>query len=257
MAEPLNPRPLTGKVVLVTGASRGIGAAAAIRLAQGGASVVVNYFQNNEAAQKVLAEIESGGGRAMIFQADVRQRAEIDALVKAAQDKLGAIDVLVNNAYFPFQVSALHEISWEKFHQAIDHELSAFYHCVQACLPAMKEKKAGRIIVVSTRLAQQPLARMGAYAAAKSALESMANTMAIELGPLGIAVNVVTPAFTLTDASMIMPEAFRERVKETRPLKKHLYPEDVAGAIAFLAGDEASMMTGSHILITGGSHLQL
>jgi 3-oxoacyl-[acyl-carrier protein] reductase len=257
MAEPLNPRPLTGKVVLVTGASRGIGAAAAIRLAQGGASVVVNYFQNNEAAQKVLAEIESGGGRAMIFQADVRQRAEIDALVKAAQDKLGAIDVLVNNAYFPFQVSALHEISWENFHQAIDHELSAFYHCVQACLPAMKEKRAGRIIVVSTRLAQQPLARMGAYAAAKSALESMANTMAIELGPLGIAVNVVTPAFTLTDASMIMPEAFRERVKETRPLKKHLYPEDVAGAIAFLAGDEASMMTGSHILITGGSHLQL
>jgi NAD(P)-dependent dehydrogenase (short-subunit alcohol dehydrogenase family) len=121
----------------------------------------------------------------------------------------------------------------------------------------MQKKQSGRIIVVSTRLAQQPLPKMGAYAAAKSALESMANTMAIELGPSGIAVNVVTPAFTLTDASMIMPEAFRERVKETRPLKKHLYPEDVAGAIAFLAGDEASMLTGSHILITGGSHLQL
>lgn len=98
---------------------------------------------------------------------------------------------------------------------------------------------------------------MGAYAAAKSALESMADTMAIELGPLGIAVNVVTPAFTLTEASLIMPETFRERVRESRPLKKHLYPEDVAGAIAFLASDEASMMTGSHILITGGSHLQL
>ena len=158
---------------------------------------------------------------------------------------------------FPFDVGALHELSWESFHRAIEHELSAFFHCTRACLPAMKEKKAGRIIVVSTRLAQQPLPRMGAYAAAKSALESMANTMAIELGPLGIAVNVVTPAFTLTDASMIMPEAYRERVKETRPLKKHLYPEDVAGTIAFLAGDEASMLTGSHILITGGSHLQL
>ena len=164
---------------------------------------------------------------------------------------------MVNNAYFPFDVGALHELSWESFHRAIEHELSAFFHCTRACVPAMKEKKAGRIIVVSTRLAQQPLPRMGAYAAAKSALESMANTMAIELGPLGIAVNVVTPAFTLTDASMIMPEAYRERVKETRPLKKHLYPEDVAGTIAFLAGDEASMLTGSHILITGGSHLQL
>jgi 3-oxoacyl-[acyl-carrier protein] reductase len=257
MAEQKTLPSLHGKVALVTGASRGIGAAAAIRLAQGGADVVVNYHQNRDAAQQVLDRVEAAGGRGIIFQADVTQRTQVDSMVKEAKDRIGAIDVLVNNAYFPFQVSPLHEIPWEKFHQAIEHELSAFYHCVQACLPDMREKQAGRIIVVSTRLAQQPLPRMGAYAAAKSALESMANTMAIELGPLGIAVNVVTPAFTLTDASMIMPEAFRERVKETRPLKKHLYPEDVAGAIAFLAGDEASMLTGSHILITGGSHLQL
>jgi 3-oxoacyl-[acyl-carrier protein] reductase len=257
MAPPLNPRPLVDKVALVTGASRGIGAAAAIRLARGGAAVVVNYHQNREAAEKVLAEVLSAGARGIIFQADVTQRGQIDSMVEAAAAQLGKIDILVNNAYFPFRVSPLHEIPWPELHQAIDHELSAFYHCVHACLPAMREKKSGRIIVISTRLAQQPLPRMGAYAAAKSALESMANTMAIELGPLGVAVNVVTPAFTLTDASMIMPEAFRERVKETRPLKKHLYPEDVAGAIAFLAGDEASMLTGSHILITGGSHLQL
>jgi 3-oxoacyl-[acyl-carrier protein] reductase len=257
MAERLNHRPLADKVALVTGASRGIGAAAAIRLAQSGAAVVVNYHQNKDAAEKVLIEVVKAGARGMIFQADVTVRAQVESMVKATEATLGSVNILVNNAYFPFRVSPLHEISWEDFHQAIDHELSAFYYCVQACLPAMKEKKAGRIIVVSTRLAQQPLPRMGAYAAAKSALESMANTMAIELGPLGVAVNVVTPAFTLTDASMIMPEAFRERVKETRPLKKHLYPEDVAGAIAFLAGDEASMMTGSHILITGGSHLQL
>jgi 3-oxoacyl-[acyl-carrier protein] reductase len=257
MTEQAKPPSLQGKVALVTGASRGIGAAAAIRLAQRGASVVINYHQNQEAAQKVLEEAARAGARAMIFKADVTEKAQVDSMVQAASEKLGAIDVLVNNAYFPFQVSALHEIPWESFHRAIQHELSAFYYCVQACLPAMKEKKAGRIIVVSTRLAQQPLPRMGAYAAAKSALESMADTMAIELGPLGVSVNVVTPAFTLTDASMIMPEAFRERVKETRPLKKHLYPEDIAGAIAFLAGEEASMITGSHLLITGGSHLQL
>jgi 3-oxoacyl-[acyl-carrier protein] reductase len=257
MSAPSNSRPLDGKVVLVTGASRGIGAAAAVRLAQGGAAVIVNYHQNKEAAAKVLGQAEEAGGRGMIFQADVTQKEAVEAMVKAAEQQFGAVDVLVNNAYFPFEVGALHDLSWENFHRAVEHELSAFFHCARACLPAMKEKKAGRIIVVSTRLAQQPLPRMGAYAAAKSALESMANTMAIEVGPLGIAVNVVTPAFTLTDASMIMPEAFRERVKETRPLKKHLYPEDVAGAIAFLAGDEASMLTGSHILITGGSHLQL
>ena len=250
-------QPLQGKVVLVTGASRGIGAAAAKRLADSGASVVINYFQNRDAALKVLKEIEDSGGHGMVFQADVTQKDQVEMMTRSVLEKFGAADVLVNNAYFPFEVGQLHELSWESFHRAIEHELAALYHCVRACLPGMSEKKSGRIIVVSTRLAQQPLPRMGAYAAAKSALESMANTMAIELGPLGIAVNVVTPAFTLTDASMIMPEEYRERVRQTRPLKKHLYPEDVAGAIAFLAGDEASMLTGSQILITGGSHLQL
>jgi len=257
MTQDARLQPLRGKVALVTGASRGIGAAAAKRLALSGAAVVVNFYQNQEAAQKVLQEVESQGGRGMVVQADVTHRDQVAKMITAVQKNLGAVDVLVNNAYFPFQVGQLHELSWESIHQAIEHELCAFHNCVQLCLPGMIEKKAGKIIVISTRLAQQPLPRMGAYAAAKSALESMASTMAIELGPLGIAVNVVTPAFTLTDASMIMPEAFRERVRETRPLKKHLYPEDIAGAIAFLAGDESSMLTGSHILITGGSHLQL
>ncbi len=248
---------LRGKVVLITGASRGIGAATAKRLAKSGASVIINYHQNREASQKVFDEIQSAGGRGMIFQADVTRKDQVALMIKAAREEFPAIDVLVNNAYFPFQVGQLHDLSWDDFHRAIEHELSAFHNCVQACLPEMVQKKSGKIIVVSTRLAQQPLPKLGAYAAAKAALESMANTMAIELGPLGINVNVVTPAFTLTDASLIMPEAYRERVRETRPLKKHLYPEDVAGAIAFLAGDEASMLTGSHILITGGSHLQL
>ena len=167
MAEQNKIPSLQGKIALVTGASRGIGAAAAIRLAQGGSTVVVNYRQNKHAAEKVLREAESAGARGMIFQADVTQKAQVESMVKATEEKFGAVNILVNNAYFPFHVSPLHEIPWDKFHQAIEHELSAFYHCVQACLPAMKEKKSGRIIVVSTRLAQQPLPRMGAYAAAK------------------------------------------------------------------------------------------
>lgn len=257
MTAPARARSLEGKVALVTGASRGIGAAAAKRLAAAGAAVVVNYNHNREAALQVLRAIENDGGRAMSYRADVTQKEQVEAMVGAARERFASVDVLVNNAYFPFQVGELHELAWEKLHEAVEHELAALHFCAGACLSGMIEKKSGKIIVVSSRLAQQPLPRMGAYAAAKSALESMANTMAIELGPLGINVNVVTPAFTLTDASMIMPEAFRERVRETRPLKRHLYPEDVAGAIAFLAGEESSMLTGSHILITGGSHLQL
>ncbi|MDH3446415.1 MAG: SDR family NAD(P)-dependent oxidoreductase, partial [Deltaproteobacteria bacterium] len=178
MADQVKAQPLRGKTVLVTGASRGIGAAAAKRLAQAGASVVVNYNQNKEAALGVLQEIEKNGARGMVFQADVTLKDQVDAMVAAAREKLSAVDILINNAYFPFQVGPLHELPWEKVKAAVEHELSAFHYCVKACLPGMLEKKAGKIIVVSTRLAQQPLPKLGAYAAAKSALESMADTMA-------------------------------------------------------------------------------
>ncbi len=257
MTEQERLQPLSGKVILITGASRGIGAAAAKRLAQWGASVVINYNENRDRALAVLQEVTKKGGRGMVFQADVTQKKQVEEMERAVRENLSEVDVLVNNAYFPFEINPLHKISWKGLEEATNRELSAFYNCTQVFLPGMIERKKGKIIVISTRLAQQPLPRMGAYAAAKAALEAMANTMAIELGPLGVTVNVVTPALTLTDASDVMPEEFKERVRKTRPLQKHLYPEDVAGTIAFLASNDTDMMTGSHILITGGSHFQI
>jgi len=250
-------RPLSGKVVLITGASRGIGAAVAKRLAQGGASVVVNYLKSRDQAMEVLKKVENEGAGGMVWQADVTDRSQVDRMAQAVRENFGAVDILVNNAFFPFKVAPLDQMSWKELEEATSKELGALHNCVQAFVPGMIEKKKGKIIVISTRLAQQPLPRMGAYAAAKAALESIANTLAIELGPSGIAVNIVTPAFTLTDASTIMSEEFKERVRKNRPLQKHLYPEDVAGTIAFLASDESDMLTGSNILVTGGSHLQL
>ena len=249
-------QPLSGKVVLITGASRGIGAAAAKKVAQWGASVVINYLQSRELALDVLKEVEKEGAKGMVFQADVTDKAQVDDMRRTVQEKLGSVDVLVNNAFFPFEIAPLHQISCHGLEEATSKELGALHNCVHAFVPGMIEKKKGKIIVLSTRLAQQPLPRMGAYAAAKAALEVMADTLAIELGPSGITVNVVTPGLTLTDASTVMPEDFRERVRKSRPLQKHLYPEDVGGTIAFLASDESDMLTGSHILITGGSHLQ-
>ncbi len=248
---------LKGKVILITGASRGIGAAAAIRVARWGGSVVVNYHQNRDRALEVLQEIEKEDGKGMVFQADVTQKSQVEKMRKAVEEKFGPVDVLVNNAFFPFEINPITQLSWEGVEEATSKELSAFHNCTQVFVPGMIKKKGGKIIVVSTRLAQQPLPRMGAYAAAKAALEAMANTLSIELGPSGINVNVVTPAFTLTDASKVMPEQFKERVRQSRPIQKHLYPEDVAGTIAFLASSDTDMLTGSHILITGGSHFQI
>ncbi|MGH9820220.1 MAG: SDR family NAD(P)-dependent oxidoreductase, partial [Pyrinomonadaceae bacterium] len=116
---------LQGKVVLVTGASRGIGAAAAKRLAQAGASVVINYHQNHGAAQKVLDDIEKAGSRGMILQADVTRKDQVETMARSIRDNFGAVDVLVNNAYFPFEVGHLHELSWHSFHRAVEHELCA------------------------------------------------------------------------------------------------------------------------------------
>ncbi len=249
-------RPLSGKVVLITGASRGIGAAAARRLAAGGASVVVNYLNRRGEADKVLKDVENEGASGMVWQADVTDRSQVERMARAVGENFGPVDVLVNNAFFPFEIAPQLQLSWKGLEEALTKELAALHNCVQAFVPGMSEKKKGKIIVVSTRLAQQPLPRMGAYAAAKAGLESMANTLAIELGPSGISVNIVTPAFTLTDASTVMPESYKEKARLSRPLQKHLYPEDIAGAIAFLAGDESDMVTGSNILVTGGSHLQ-
>jgi 3-oxoacyl-[acyl-carrier protein] reductase len=249
-------RALEGKVALITGASRGIGAAAAKRLAQSGAAVVINYLKSRDQALDVLKAVENEHASGMVWQADVTDRAQVQRMAKAVEENFGAVDILVNNAFFPFEIAPMLELSWKGFEEALVKEIGALHNAVQVFAPDMIAKKNGKIIVVSTRLAQQPLPKMGAYAAAKAALESMANTLAIELGPSGIAVNVVTPAFTLTEASTVMPEGFKEKTRMGRPLQKHLYPEDIAGAVAFLASDESDMVTGANILITGGGHLQ-
>ena len=249
-------RSLEGKVALITGASRGIGAAAAKRLAQSGASIVINYVKSRDQALDVLKAVESERASGMVWQADVTERAQVERMAKAVEENFGAIDILVNNAFFPFEIAPMLQLSWKGFEEALVKELAALHNAVQVFAPGMIEKKNGKIIVVSTRLAQQPLPKMGAYAAAKAALESMANTLAIELGASGVSVNIVTPAFTLTEASTVMPETYKEKARLARPLLKHLYPEDIAGAIAFLASDESDMVTGANILITGGGHLQ-
>lgn len=252
-----NPWHLSGRVVLITGASRGIGAAVAVHMAELGARVAINYLKSRERALRVLDKVEgTEKGKGIIVQADVTQRDAVDEMEKTIRAAFGPVDVLVNNAPIPFEINPVHQISWDGLRRAIEHEVSALYNCVHSVVPGMMAKKRGKVIIMSSRLAQQPIPKMGAYAAAKGALEALVNTMAIELGPFGITVNIVTPAFTLTEGSRVMPEGFSEKVRRSRPLQKHLYPEDIAGAVAFLASDQADMITGSNLVVSGGSHLQ-
>lgn len=139
-----DPRSLSEKVVLVTGASRGIGAAAAKRLAESGATVVVNYLTKGDLAEAVMRAVEESGARGMVFQADVTKRDQVDTMIKAIAEKYGAVDVLVNNAYFPFEMKPLEQLSWEALRSATDHELAAIYNCTHAVLPGNEGQKEGQ-----------------------------------------------------------------------------------------------------------------
>ncbi len=247
--------PLAEKVALITGSSRGIGAAIAIRMARMGASVVINYRNNRECALEVLQKVKEEGGRGIIVQADVTEREAVEEMDRTIREKFGEVEILVSNAGFTVEINPLHKISLEGLIGAANHEFSALHNCSQIFVPGMIEKKKGKIVVISSRVANQPLPGLGAYAAAKAGLEALANTMAIELGPFGITINIVRPAFTLTDGSKVMPEGYKEKARQSRPLRKDLYPEDVAGTVAFLATGDADMVTGSTIQVSGGSHL--
>jgi len=147
---------LTGKVILITGASRGIGASAAKRMARSGAAVVINYHQRRDRALEVLQEVEREGGRGMVFQADVTEFKQVEEMGRAIGKKFGPVDVLVNNAYFPFEVNPIHQISLAGLKEALERELSALHNCTRVFLPGMIERKKGKFIIISSRVAQQP-----------------------------------------------------------------------------------------------------
>jgi 3-oxoacyl-[acyl-carrier protein] reductase len=141
---PENPKPLSGKVILITGASRGIGAAAAKRVGRAGATVIVNYLQNRGGALKVLEEVEKAGAQGMVFQADVTQLKPVEAMGRAVQEKFGAVNVLVSNAYFPFEVNPAHQLSWDGLKKALEEELGALHNLTKVFVPSMSEKKKGK-----------------------------------------------------------------------------------------------------------------
>ncbi|MFK0159429.1 SDR family oxidoreductase [Streptomyces sp. NPDC090499] len=237
---------------LVTGGSRGIGAATSRELAGRGYRVAVNYFSNAEAADQVVKLIEADGGEAFAVQADVYDPAQAaDLLRRSAVD--GHLDVLVCNAGALFTPTPVQALTWEDFRTKVTNELASVYTLTQQALAIMHANGQGRIVYVSSTVADGPPAPgMAAHGTAKAALNAFARFVAYEAGPLGVNVNVVAPGFVRTERSARTSQEFQDRMAEHTPLGRVAEPEDVARAIAMLVGDEADFITGSVLTVDGG-----
>jgi 3-oxoacyl-[acyl-carrier protein] reductase len=244
---------LSGKVAIVTGSSRGIGAITALTLSKRKAAVVINYFQNRNAAQKVLDSIRNSGGQAIVVKADVSKRDEVDAMVKEAVKVFGTIDILINNATLPIKPRSFGELQWEDVQSHIDVLIRGAFNSCQAVLPLMVEKQKGKIVnVITTYAVGTPPAGLAHYVIAKSGLLGLSRVLAVEYGPKGINVNMVSPGIANTDLTSHISERTKKVIAMQTPLRRITEPEDVANLIAFLVSDAADFICGSNNLVCGG-----
>jgi 3-oxoacyl-[acyl-carrier protein] reductase len=246
---------LEKRVALVTGGSRGIGAASAKLLAANHAAVAVNFHSSESAARQVAEEITRAGGRAIAVQADVRVATQVAAMVEQVGRELGPIDILVSNAAIGFSTKPFIEQTWDEFSAKLNGELQAAFNCIQAVIPSMRARHSGSIIAISSTLSRHAGPGFSAHSTAKSGLDGLVRALALELGPLGIRVNVVAPGLTETDATANVPAQAKQYTARSTPLGRIGQPEDVAGAVLMLASDQARFVTGTYVPVNGGAFM--
>src|SRR5690349_9961373 len=244
---------LAGKVAVVTGASKGIGAAIAKHLAAEGAAVVVNYSSSKEGAERVVAEITGKGGKAVAVQANVAKQAEIRRLFSATKEAFGRLDVLVNNAGI-YQFAPLEEITPEHFHKHFDLNVLGLILATQEAVKLMNGD-GGSIINISSVVGPMPLGTASVYSATKAAVDAITVALSKELGPKKIRVNSLNPGVVLTEgvrAAGIAGSDLQKQVEAQTPLGRVAQPEDIARAAVFFASSDSGWVTGETLLLTGG-----
>ncbi|MFC4103649.1 3-oxoacyl-[acyl-carrier-protein] reductase [Paenibacillus xanthanilyticus] len=245
---------LTGKTALVTGASRGIGRAIAIALAEAGADVAINYAGSEAAAAETAKAVEALGRRSLLIQANVGKASEFEAMVKQVVDTFGAIDILVNNAGIT-RDNLIMRMKEEEFDEVIETNLKGVFNGIKAVTRPMMKQRSGRIINISSVVGALGNPGQANYVAAKAGVIGLTKSTARELASRGITVNCVAPGFIQTDMTDKLPEEARAKLSEGIPLARLGQPEDIANAVRFLASEAASYMTGQTIHVDGGMYM--